>query len=293
MTSDLLTPDFLAKIEQLELVSRKIVSGRMRGERRSKRRGFSTEFADHRGYVAGDDLRYIDWNILIRLDRLFIKLFEEEEDLHFHLLIDTSRSMGFGEPTKMLYAKRIAAALSYVALVNLDRVAVWPFGAELGKTHQSARGRRSVLRVFEQIARIDATSSTSLADACKTFADQNSSRGVVVVLSDLMDKQGFETGLRYLIARQFDVYVIHILSQEEIEPQVAGELKLLDSEDDEFAEVTISAALLTRYRQNLDDFRERARSYCTRRGATYLFTSNQIPFEQLILKAMREGGLVR
>lgn len=289
----LLSPDFLAKIEQLDLVSRKIVSGRMRGERRSKRRGFSTEFADHRGYVVGDDWRFLDWNILIRLDRLFIKLFEEEEDLHFHLLIDTSRSMDFGNPTKLLFAKRVAAALAYVALVNLDRVAVWTFADGLAAALSPARGRRSALRVFAQIEAIQAGAGTNLGATCQSFAYRNPSRGVVVLLSDLMDKHGFETGLRYLIARQFDVHVVHILSQEEIDPPVTGELELIDSEDEDCTEVTISAPLLARYRRNVKDFQENARDVCTRRGVSYLFTTNDVPFERLVLRTLREGGLVR
>src|SRR4030081_2077174 len=118
----LLDPQFLARLEQLELVSRKIFLGRLKGERRSKRKGQSVEFADYRNYVIGDDLRFLDWNLYARLPRLFIRLFMEEEDLHFYFLLDNSLSMGFGTPTKLHYAKEIAAALGFIGLVNLDRV---------------------------------------------------------------------------------------------------------------------------------------------------------------------------
>src|SRR5215468_1530445 len=123
----LLEPQFLHRLEQLELVSRKIFTGAIRGERRSKRKGQSVEFADYRNYVKGDDLRFLDWNLYARLDRLFIRLFMEEEDLHFHVLIDNSLSMDFGKPSKLHFAKQVAAALAFVGLVNLDRVVVDAF----------------------------------------------------------------------------------------------------------------------------------------------------------------------
>jgi uncharacterized protein (DUF58 family) len=293
MTGDLLTPDFLAKIDQLELVSRKILAGKMRGERRSKRKGFSTEFADHRGYVVGDDLRFIDWNILIRLDRLFIKLFEEEEDLHFHLLIDTSKSMGFGEPTKLRFAKEVAAALSYIALVNLDRVMVSTFRDSLVGASQPARGRASVLRVLGEIERLTADGGSNLEQTCKAFAARNTGKGIVVVLSDLFDKTGFEAGLRYLVGGRYDVYVIHVLATEEVNPPVTGDLRLVDAEDGQVAEITVSAPLLARYRQTLDRFCDSVKDYCHRRGAAYLRATNDIPFQEFVLQYLRRRGLVR
>src|SRR3989449_5790658 len=143
-----LDPQFLARLEQLERVSRKIFLGRMKGERRSKRKGQSVEFADYRNYVSGDDLRFLDWNLYARLDRLFIRLFMEEEDLHFYLLIDNSLSMDFGTPTKLHYARQVAAALGFIGLVNLDRVVVEAFNDRLTQTMPAARGRRSVWRLM-------------------------------------------------------------------------------------------------------------------------------------------------
>src|SRR5438105_11105969 len=145
----LLDPDFLARLEQLELVSRKIFLGRMKGERRSKRKGQSVEFADYSNYVVGDDLRFLDWNLYGRLDRLFIRLFLEEEDLHFYLLIDNSLSMSFGKPTKLHYARQVAAALGFIGLVNLDRVVIEAFNDKLTQSMPAARGRRSLWRLME------------------------------------------------------------------------------------------------------------------------------------------------
>src|ERR671935_168197 len=148
-TQPLLDPEFLARLEQLELVSRKIFTGRMKGERRSRRKGQSVEFADYRNYVVGDDLRFLDWNLYARLDRLFLRLFMEEEDLHFYILIDNSLSMDFGTPTKLHFAKQVAAALGYIGLVNLDRVVVEAFNDRLVQSMPAARGRRSVWRLMD------------------------------------------------------------------------------------------------------------------------------------------------
>lgn len=293
MADELLTPEFLHKLEQLELVSRKIFIGRMKGERRSKRRGTSVEFADHRPYVVGDDLRFIDWNILIRLDRLFLKLFEEEEDLHVHLLIDNSRSMAFGEPSKLRYAKQVAAALAFIGLVNHDRVVISSFSDDLGPSLPPARGRDSFWRVIRFLESIESTEGSHLARSCKSFALRNPGKGVVVVISDLMDKHGFEAGVRCLVAGRMDAYVIHVLAGEEVDPEMSGDLKLVDCEDSDVAEVTISAPLLKRYRLNLDAYCATVKEFCTRRGVAYLFTTNQVPFERLVLTYLRERGLIK
>src|SRR6202140_3898756 len=139
-----LEPQFLHRLEQLELVSRKIFTGAIKGERRSKRKGQSVEFADYRNYVKGDDVRFLDWNLYARLDRLFIRLFMEEEDLHFYVLIDNSLSMDFGKPSKLHFAKQVAAALAFVGLANMDRVVIEAFNERLTQRLPAARGRRSL-----------------------------------------------------------------------------------------------------------------------------------------------------
>jgi uncharacterized protein (DUF58 family) len=289
----LLDPEFLARLEQLELVSRKIFLGRMKGERRSKKKGQSVEFADYRNYVIGDDLRFLDWNLYARLDRLFLRLFMEEEDLHFYVLIDNSLSMDFGTPTKLHYAKQIAAALGFIGLVNLDRVVVEAFNDRLTQTMPAVRGRRSLWRLLDFLNKVEPAGPSDLKQALKTFSLKSSGKGIVVLLSDFMDKGGFEDALRYLVARQMDIYVIQILSQEEIEPDVVGDLKLTDIEDGDVAEITVSGPLLRRYKQNLAAFRASIHEFCSRRGVTYLFTSNQVPFDRLVMTYLRQRGLVR
>lgn len=292
-TTPLLDPEFLHKLEQLELVSRKIFVGRMKGEKKSKRRGSSVEFADHRNYSVGDDLRHIDWNVYARLNKLFLKLFLEEEDLHVFTLLDTSMSMDFGEPTKLHYGKQIAAALSFIGLVNHDRVILDTFAADLVSGMPSVRGRSQMWRVVQYLDQLKASGSSNLTEAARSFAIKHSGKGVVVVISDFLDKHGYEDALRYLVARNLDVYVIHVLSREEVEPELVGDLRLVDAEDDDEAEITISAPLLKRYKDNLNAFVGGLKDWCTKRGIAYIFTTNQNPFDKLILNYLRERGLVR
>ncbi|HXG10068.1 MAG TPA: DUF58 domain-containing protein [Gemmataceae bacterium] len=292
-TPPLLDSEFLTKLEQLELVSRKIFLGRMKGERRSKRKGQSVEFADYRNYVVGDDLRFLDWNLYARLDRLFLRLFMEEEDLHVYILIDNSLSMDFGTPTKLHYAKQVAAALGFIGLVNMDRVVIEAFNDRLVQSMPAARGRRSLWRLLDFLNKVEPAGPSDLRQALRTFSLKCSGKGIVILLSDFMDKGGYQDALRYLIARQLDIYCVQILSQEEIEPEIVGDLKLVDIEDEDVAEITVSGPLLKRYKQNLAAFRAGLHEFCTRRGVAYLFTSNQVPFDRLVLTYLRQRGLVR
>lgn len=293
LSSPLLSPELLVQLEKLELVSRKVFRGRMKGERRSKRKGQSVEFADFRNYVHGDDLRFIDWNTYARLDRLFLKLFFEEEDLHFYCLIDASDSMNFGDPTKLQYAKQLAAALGFIGLVRSDRVKIETIGQPARQPGPIFRGRRSLWRMLDYLEHIEPGESISLAQGVKNFCLRNAGKGIVVLVSDLMDKQGYQDALRYLVARQMDAYVIHVLSQEELEPDVKGDLRLIDCEDDDVAEITVSAPLLKRYQQTLAAFVGGAKEFCNRRGMSYLLAKNTVPVDQLVSSYLRQRGLVR
>ncbi len=289
----LLGPEFLARLEQLELVTRKVFLGRMKGERRSKRKGQSVEFADYRNYVIGDDLRFLDWNLYARLDKLFLRLFMEEEDLHFYLLIDTSLSMDFGTPTKLHHAKRIAAALGFIGLTNLDRVMVQTFADGIGPAMPALRGRRSLWRLLGFLDGLTPGGAGDMARALRTFALRSSGKGIVVVLSDFMDKNGHEEALRYLIARQMDVYAIQILAPEEVDPDITGDIKLVDIEDDDAAELTVTLPLLRRYRENLAAHQAGLQEFCTKRGVSFLTTTTETPFDKLVMTHLRQRGLVR
>ena len=289
----LLSPQLLAQLERLELVSRKVFRGRMKGERKSKRKGQSVEFADFRQYVPGDDLRFIDWNLFARLERLYLKLFLEEEDLHFYALIDTSLSMDFGDPTKLQYAKQLAASLGFIGLCRADRVKIESLGTSSRKPGPVLRGRASLWRMQEYLEGIESGENVSLLEGVKNFCLRNSGKGILVLISDLMDKEGFDKALRYLVAQQMDVYVLHVMCPEELDPQVKGDLKLIDCEDEDVAEITVSRPLLDKYKRTLASFVDGAREFCTRRGMSYLMVSTETPVETLVAKYLRKRGLVR
>jgi uncharacterized protein (DUF58 family) len=289
----LLAPEFLRRLETLELVSKKIRAGRMKGDRLSKRKGRGSEFADFRPYSVGDDLRFLDWNLYGRLEKLFLRLFLEEEDLHVHLLVDTSESMTFGRPSKLRYAKQLAAALGFVGLVNLDRVAITTVGGATQVGSPQFRGRPSLWRMVRFLDTLPDGGAGDFSQSLRKFSLRATGRGVVVVLSDFLDKGGYEEGFRYLLARNLDIYAVQILDSEEIEPTFTGDLKLTDAEDGDEAEVTISAPLLKRYKETLEAFRGGLATFCNRRGMSYLFTSTQVPFEKMVLNYLRSRGLLR
>lgn len=298
--TELLSPALLARLERLELVTRKVFRGRMKGERKSKRKGESVEFADFRNYVPGDDLRHVDWNLYARLDKLFLKLFMEEEDLHFYALIDASNSMDFGTPTKLEFAKRLAAALGYIGLCRADRVRIETISSNPRSNSPVLRGRKSLWRMAEYLQGIEAGDNTPLADGVRNFMLRNTGRGIVVLISDLMDKRGYESAIRALIAQQMDVYVFHVLSEEETNPAIVGDLRLVDCEDSHETEITVSRALLSKYQRTLGGFIEGARQFCSRRGVVYLnmvarqpASGQADPVEEFVGKYLRSRGLVR
>ncbi len=201
--------------------------------------------------------------------------------------------MGFGEPTKLHYAKQLAAALGFIGLCRADRVKIEALGSSRSQPGPALRGRASMWRMLEYLDRIAPDQNSSLVDAVKDFALCNSGKGIVVLISDLMDKQGYEAALRFLLAREMDIYVLHLLSPEELDPEVQGDLKLVDCEDGDIAEITVSRPLLERYKRTLAGFIEGAREFCTRRGINYLMTSTATPVDQVVSGYLRRKGLVR
>jgi uncharacterized protein (DUF58 family) len=282
------------RLEKLELLTRKVFRGTMKGERRSKRRGESVEFADYRSYVPGDDLRFLDWNIYARLDRLFLKLFLEEEDVHLSILLDTSRSMDWGSPvSKGMFAKQLAAALAYIGLCNYDRVSIYAFGSQLRYEMAGMRGKRHTAQLLEFLDAVQFEGGTSLASTCRHYALRHPQRGVAVLLSDFLDKAGFETGMRYLVGRDLDLYAVHIMAPDELEPTLSGDLRLIDVEDDDVAEVSVTGALINRYKHNVQAYARALKDHCARRGVAYLFATSDADFEQLVLGVLRRKGLVK
>ncbi len=289
----LLDAAFMSRLDQLDVMSRKLLAGKMKGERRSKRRGQSVEFADYRNYVIGDDLRFIDWNVYGRLDKLFLKLFLEEEDLSLYVLVDVSKSCDFGDPNKALYIKRVAAALGYIGLVNYNRVNIVAMAEGVVAETGGLRGRRRVSQMIDFVSKLEPAGASHFAEACKRFALAHRQKGVCVLLSDFFIKDGFENGLRYIAAGgKYDLFAVQVLSPQEIDPDLQGDLKLRDVEDDDTAEVSITQPLVKRYKANLNAYCLALKDYVTRRGGTYLFTSTAVPFDTLVLNYLRERGLL-
>lgn len=264
----------------------------MKGERRSKRKGQSVEFADFRNYVPGDDLRLIDWNLYARLDQLFLKMFLEEEDLHFFALIDSSDSMNFGAPTKWHVAKQLAAALGYVGMCRADRVSVAALGPE-GQRAPVLRGKASLWKMLQYLDSVEPGHNLSLHDGVKDFSVRTPGTGVAVLITDLMDKSGYESALRMLIGRRMDVFVMHVLSPEEIDPPLRGDRKLIDIEDGDEAEITLNPYVLEKYRETVKSFIGGIKQFCSRRSIVYIPVRTDTPVETIVTKYLRERGVVR
>jgi len=281
------TPEFLAQLERLSLLSRRTFRGSVKGERRSPRRGHSVEFADYRAYGHGDDLRYVDWNIYGRLDRLHVKLFVDEEDLCLHLLVDASASMGFGAPSKLDYAVRLAAALGFVGLVNHERVGLGILRERVAEGWAPTRGRRQVLPMLNFLADLQPAGGTGLDDGLSNYAKRARESGLVVVVSDLLDPAGYERGIRALLERRFDVHVVHLLDPEEMNPSLGGDMRLIDSETGELRDLTVDGEALRAYRSQLHGFLERAETFCRAHEIGYHRVSTDMPVEAFVVAQLR------
>jgi uncharacterized protein (DUF58 family) len=279
--------EFLAQLERLALVSRRAFRGSVKGERRSPRRGHSVEFADYRAYGIGDDLRYVDWNVYGRLDRLHVKLFVDEEDLCLHLLIDASASMAFGRPTKLEYAVRLAAALGFVGLVNHERVGVGVLRDRVVEGWPPTRGRNQILGLVDFLTAVEPSGRTRLNEGLAEYSLRAREPGLVVVLSDLLDPGGFEVGVRALLERRFDVHVLHLLDPEEMNPTLGGDLRLTDSETGEQRDLTVDGDAVRAYRDRLYQFLERVEGACRSREIGYHRVITDTPVEEFVIAQLR------
>lgn len=293
MAQRIFDQEFLKRLDSLSIVSRKVVTGRAKGERRSFRKGAGVEFQDYRPYVMGDDLRYVDWNIYSRLDKLFLKLFVEEEDLCLHLLVDGSASMGFGQPPKLEYALQVAAALGYIGLSNLERVALGHFSGELTRVLRPRRGRGQILPLLNFLSTVEAKGPTNLSGCLANYALRSRVPGVVVVLTDLLDPGGYADGLKALLQRRYEVFLLHVVSEEELRPQLWGDLTLVDAEGGDSREVSVDRGALERYQARLHGHFAEAEQFCARHRIDYMRTSTVVPFQDLILRYLRRGGFLR
>jgi hypothetical protein len=307
--SALLTPDLLRRLEQFQLLAARRAKSSAKGERRSRARGQSVEFADYRNYSHGDDFRYLDWNIYGRLERLFVKLYEEERELPVRIFLDASESMTFGEPRKFDFARQIAAAIGYVALCGFDRVSVIPFPELTGDADggvrsnpetraaeaaargalRAVRGKKSTLQFFRNLSGLTAGGTVQFNQALRRGALEARQAGVAIVLSDFLDPAGYEIGLNALIGRGFQVSAVQILAPDELAPATYGDLRLVDSETGGLQEVTFGRYRLKAYQQTVQNFIQRLREYCRPRGVHFFSVSSDVSLENLLLKQLREA----
>ncbi|HXU75191.1 MAG TPA: DUF58 domain-containing protein [Methylomirabilota bacterium] len=304
MANSLLTPELLRRLEQFQLLATRRAKSTSKGERRSRARGQSVEFADYRNYVHGDDFRYLDWNLYGRLDRLFLKLYEEERELPVRIFLDASESMTFGDPRKFDFARQVAAAIGYVALSGFDRVSVIPFPdisangspADLAARSmemavrgalRSVRGKKSALPFFQNLGALTAGGPANLNEALRRGALEARQAGVAVVLSDFLDPAGYEGGLTALVGRGFQVDLVQILAPEEVSPATFGDLRLIDSETGGTQEVTFGRFRLKGYQQTVQNFIQRLREYCQGRGINFFTASSNTSLEELLLRQLR------
>lgn len=275
------------------MVSRRVFAGRMRAERRSKKKGSGIEFADHRDYAPGDDFRFIDWGVYQRFDRLLVRLFEEEEDLSIYFLVDCSTSMGFGDGAKFDQARRLAAALAYVGLANLDRVTIVGVADEVVARMPTTRGKGRIFTVFQFLRGLRADGTTRLADGLRTFVAQHKRRGLAVLISDLYDPAGFEHGINVLRYNKFEPFVLHVVDPSESTPALKGDVRLYDCETGDEREVTVTKKVLERMRGAWQDYRTSVERFCAQRQVPYFAADVSVPFDELVLRVFRRGGFLR
>jgi uncharacterized protein (DUF58 family) len=286
---------FLRKLEPLVLAIRRTPAGAARGARRSRRVGAGLEFADHRDYTPGDDPRHLDWNLYGRLERLALRLYEEDEDLSIDILVDASASMAAGRPSKLDLALQLAAALGYVGLANLDRVAVTPIGGDDVAPPAYVRGKARIVPILRQLDGVMASGRTSLSTAVRAFLGRRRARrrGLVVLVSDFYDGAGYRAALELLRHHRLEVAAIQVSAPEEVAPALRGDVRLRDVETGEVRELTVSPAVIADYAHRHQALLRGLESFCRERAIPcFTVVSNQ-PFESVVLRMFRAGGFLR
>jgi uncharacterized protein (DUF58 family) len=284
--------EFLKKLERLHLIAKRLSWAGAKGEHTASRKGFSLEFSDYRRYQHGDDLRYVDWNVYRRLDRLLVKVFTAEEEMNIYLLIDTSRSMAEGNPTKLDYAKKVAAALGYIGLKNLDRVGGAAFSARLHRPLALGRGRKQTLRLFAYLNQLSCGDETQLRGAIHAFTNLFPHPGFVVIVSDLFDPGGWRAAFEELTVKRYQLLVVHIVDQQEVEPNARGDVALVDVESARERKFFLDDDLRRRFRSEIENYFHDIETVCASRKIDYLRTATQVPFDEFVLRLLRQVSSV-
>lgn len=285
--------ELLVRLEQLSLAAKGRVRGTMQGRRRSRQTGASLDFADYRLYSPGDDIRQLDWNAYGRFGKPFIKLFLDEQELMVHLWIDASKSMDFGRREggvtlhKFDYARHLAACIGYVALAGYDRVGARFFSDRITAELSPIRGKGSAPRLFQFLSDADVHAAGSLTQTVMRPAAVPRFPGMTWVFSDFLYENGVEESLAYLQAARQAVVAVQILEPGELHPELAGDLRLIDSESGSGREVAISGKVLHAYRQQVERYTLKLRQYCSERGIAYLLAVTGTPVLDVIVRLFR------
>lgn len=285
--------EFLRKLEYLNIVSQHLVPGHMHGEHRAKKVGSGLEFADFRQYVAGEDVKNVDWRTYLRLDKLILRMFEEEADLPIYLFFDASGSMDHGVPSKFDYARKVAAALTYIGVLNLDRVNLVGYADGIAHEMSSGRGRHQVWQAFRFLESVEPAGETMLMAAAKSFFSARRRRGLVVVISDFLDPNGHERPFDLMRYFRQDVFALHVYSEDERSPELPDEVLVVDAEDGSSERLRVTPGLLDAYTREFDAHGEEIHGYCRKHGWGYVRTSTGVPFEDLVLQVFRQGRFLR
>ncbi|SVB26931.1 uncharacterized protein METZ01_LOCUS179785 [marine metagenome] len=286
--------DFLRKLEYLNLVSKQMVPGHLHGEHRSKKKTSSgIEFSDYREYVSGEDTKNVDWRTFLRLEKLLLRIFEEEADLPIYIFIDSSESMNCGNPLKFDEARKIAAAMCYVGLLNQDRVNLIGFNENADSRLSARRGKSQVWNTFHFLDGMTTNGSTSMVRAFKGFFSSRRRRGLVVVISDFLDPSGFERAFDMLRHYRQDLFAVHLYESDEKNPILPDEVMLKDSELGSVERVKITPGLMAAYRKTFENHAASLEGYCKKNGWGFVSTSTKTPFENLILQVFQQGRFLK
>lgn len=284
MSKNVFNEDFFRKLNNINMyINFKLTNG-TQGGRKSKAKGVSVEFSDYREYAPGDDFRRIDWNAYGRFDKFFIKVFMEEREGIFNFFIDTSKSMDYGINNKKDTALKITAALSYIALNNLDRVNVCTMNDGDLENIKGATGNKGFQRILKELACLEFNGTTNLSSSIKKR--KINGRGVSVVISDFLNNDGLETldeGLKYLAYKKQEVILVQVLSEEEINPELNNEVTLIDSETDENVKLSVTPSLINDYKRALKSHNKKLEALAKKYGGKFISVSSSKHIEEIIL----------
>ncbi|MFN4920450.1 MAG: DUF58 domain-containing protein [Planctomyces sp.] len=287
----LFPPDFLTRLEYLSLMSKRVFRGQLLAQRRTRQTGAGIEFADHREYSPGEDLRYLDWNVYARHGDLLIRRFQEEQDLHLWLLLDCSNSMNLADGRKFDLARQLAAALAWIALADLDRISVLACAAGVVEQFPLTRGRERILPLMQFLQGLTAsTPQTSLLESVRQFLHRRPRPGIAVILSDLFDPAGFEAGLDQLRFSGFDLHVIQLHHPLDADPAVLGDAELVDVETGTTLQTTITEHMLSEYRRLFRQHQDAVRNYCARYNLGCTQSGCQVQFDSLVMAMMKQSA---